>query len=186
MRRAGHIHARGFSLFEVILSLGILAGAIAVLGELARLGAENARLARDLTLAHMLCESRLAEIAAGLVAPEASDGEVLSTADLDDQEWLCSVEVTSMDTEKMLQVKVTVLQNLPDANNPVQCSLTRWMPDPNATYPQATTSETSTDSGTNSSSGSGSSNSSSGSGGSSGGSGGGSGGSGSGGGSSNR
>ena len=61
---------RGFSLLEVILALGILVGAMAVLGELARHGLDSARIARDSAMAQLLCESKLSEITAGLIRPE--------------------------------------------------------------------------------------------------------------------
>ena len=51
-----------FSLLEVILALSILAGAVAVLGELLRTGVRNAQTARDLTRAQMLCEEIEAEV----------------------------------------------------------------------------------------------------------------------------
>jgi len=46
---------RGFSLLEVILSLAILGGAIAVLGEAARLALRNAEFTRDMARAQLLC-----------------------------------------------------------------------------------------------------------------------------------
>jgi general secretion pathway protein I len=57
----------GFSLLEVILALAILTGAVAVLGEIVRLGIRNAQVARDTTQAQLLCESKLAEITAGII-----------------------------------------------------------------------------------------------------------------------
>ena len=56
---------RGFSLMEVILSIAILASATVLLGELTRFGMRNAAIARDLTQAQLLCESKLNEIVAG-------------------------------------------------------------------------------------------------------------------------
>jgi len=50
-----------FSILEVILALAILTGAIAVLGELGRLGFGNANAAQDLTKAQMFCERKMAE-----------------------------------------------------------------------------------------------------------------------------
>ena len=52
----------GFSLLEVILALAILIGILAVLSELVGLGVRNARVARAMTQAQLLCESKLAEI----------------------------------------------------------------------------------------------------------------------------
>ncbi len=55
----------GFSLLEVVLALAILAGALAALGEVMRLGDENASAAADETRAEMLAESVMSEILVG-------------------------------------------------------------------------------------------------------------------------
>lgn len=120
----------GFSLLEVILALAILTGAIAVLGEALRLGMRNAQLARDLTEAQLLCESKLAEIAAGLtpadtVPPTQFDcpvGDGLTV-------WLYSIGLADTEEEGLNLVCVTVTQDLPTEKRPVEFSLFRWIPD---------------------------------------------------------
>jgi general secretion pathway protein I len=120
---------RGFSLLEVILALAILAGTIAILGELVSLGVRNARAARDMTQAELLCESKMAEIAAGILLPEA----VQSTAcETDPDNWLYSLAVEPTDQEGLLSVTVTVVQDLSPDKRPAQFSLVRWIRDPNA------------------------------------------------------
>ena len=73
--RGGAISRRApraaMTLLEVILALAILAGSLAVLGELTRQGMHNAEAARAESEAQLLCESKLAEIAAGIAPPEA-------------------------------------------------------------------------------------------------------------------
>ena len=54
---------RGLSLLEVILAIAILGGAIAAIGELVRLGVRSASYAKQPTQAHLLCDTRMAEIA---------------------------------------------------------------------------------------------------------------------------
>jgi len=118
----------GFSLLEVILAMAILFGAIAVLGELGRLGLHNAQITRDLARAELLCESKLAELTAGAapLAPvhrapfeeEAGDGE---------QRWLYSIATEPLDEDGLTAVRVTVVQDLPQERRPVECSLTRWI-----------------------------------------------------------
>jgi general secretion pathway protein I len=123
----------GFSLLEVILALAIFAGAVAVLGELARNGMESTRIVRDLTCAQLICESKLAEIAAGIVPPEpVSPAPVEDLADPNQLGWLYSVEVATTEIDGLLAVRVTVTQDLPEERRPVHCSLVRWMVDPNA------------------------------------------------------
>jgi len=117
---------RGFSLLEVILALAILTGAIAVIGELVRIGTRNAEAARDLTRAQLLCESQLAEIASGLATAEA----VTMSPCPDDQDWLYSVAVESTAETGIVAVRVTFTRNLPNQQQPLEFSMVQWMPDP--------------------------------------------------------
>ena len=71
---------RGFTLLEVILALTILAGAMAVLGEISRLAMQNATGARDLARAQLLAESKLAEIQAGITSPDAVENTAFDTS----------------------------------------------------------------------------------------------------------
>ena len=70
-RRMARPQYSGLSLLEVMLALAILGGALAVIGELTRLGARSAETARDLTRAQRYCENKMAEVSAGLVTPQA-------------------------------------------------------------------------------------------------------------------
>ena len=120
----------GFSLLEVILALAILAGAIAVLGELARQGTRNAAAARDQTFAQLLCQSKLAEIAAGIVLPEPVQSVPLETASRPGQtDWLYAIELESVDEEGLVAVWVSVAQDLPPEKRPVRVAMVRWMID---------------------------------------------------------
>jgi type II secretion system protein I len=121
----------GFSLLEVILALAILAGAIAVLGEVSRIGLDNARIARDLSRAKILCEGKLAEILSGCEPPESQDSAPFDvTVDSSDADWVYSVEVTPMDDQGLLEVRVTVSKDLSAEKWPVEFSLVEWMVDP--------------------------------------------------------
>ena len=123
----------GFSLLEVILALAILTGSLAVLGEAIRLGMRNAQTARDLTQAQPLCESKLAEIAAGitpadrvqLVPFECIVGDGQTT-------WLYSISLEETEEEGLDLVCVTVAQDLPPEKRPVEFSLFRWIPNAGA------------------------------------------------------
>ena len=121
----------GFSILEVILALAILCGSMAVLGEIARIALLNSRVAADLTHAQLLCESKLAEITAGIALPEpvrdvpfelpVGDGDI---------DWHYSIDVTDVDKDGLMAVCVTVRQGLPSNKRPVECSLIRWILDP--------------------------------------------------------
>jgi type II secretion system protein I len=133
---------RGFSLLEVILALAILTGAIAVLGEAIRLGMRNAQTARDLTQAQLLCESKLAEIATGILPSDpvqqvpfdcvVGDGEI---------EWLYSISRETSEEDGLYLVCVTVTQNLAPEKRPVEFSLYRWVPDTTTTTATQTQSQ---------------------------------------------
>jgi type II secretion system protein I len=138
---------QGFSLLEVILALGILVGAMAVLGELARIAMRNAAMARDYSRAELLCESKLGEIIAGITQPVAVQPTPCETQpDLAGPQWLYQIDVSSLDTQGLLAVQVTVTQDLPPPQRPVAVSLTRWVPDPNAASSQTSPEDTSSSS----------------------------------------
>ncbi|MEE8452588.1 MAG: prepilin-type N-terminal cleavage/methylation domain-containing protein [Thermoguttaceae bacterium] len=121
----------GFSLMEVILALAILTGSLAVLGELARLGLQNARIARDTAQAQLLCESKLAEVTAGLLpAMSVSDTEFEEVVGDGSIVWLYSIDVQPTEVAGMSAVEVTVVQEMDENKRPVHFSLVRWMPDP--------------------------------------------------------
>lgn len=138
---------RAFSLLEVILALTILGVSLAVLGEMTRWGLRNAGYARDMTQAQLLCESKMSEIVAGLVAPEPVTGASFAAEDLIDPDdpvgWVYTIELAETDQPGLVAVAVTVSQNLPPERKPARCSLVRWIPDPGIeTYDIATAAAT--------------------------------------------
>lgn len=134
---AGRAKQAGFSLLEVILALAILAGAVAVVGEASRLALRNAAMARDLARAQFLCETKLAEILTGIAEPDpvaSAPFDATSTTSLDPNEpaWLYSIGIEQTDEDGLISVRVTVTRDVPASQNPVQFSMVRWMPDPDA------------------------------------------------------
>ena len=130
-----------FSLLEVILALAILAGSLAVLGGAARLGMRNAESARDLTKAQLLCESKLAEITAGITPPDPVHGVAfVQTADTvvgqGETIWLYSIDRQHTDQEGLDVVRVTVTQKLPPNQRALTFWLDRWIPDPGTELPE--------------------------------------------------
>ena len=51
-----------FSLLEILLSLAILGGSLAIIAQIADSGVDAAREARDLSLARILCQAKLSEV----------------------------------------------------------------------------------------------------------------------------
>lgn len=123
---SGTFVRRGLSLLEVMLALAILGGSLATLGQLVRIGAQAARVSRDSTTAQLLAESRMAEIASGIVL---TDNVVQEPVD-ETGEWLISVETQPVDQQGLLAVQVLVEQDETFNSQPVTFTLTRWIIDP--------------------------------------------------------
>ena len=138
--------AAGFSLLEVILALSILVGAIAVLGELVRLGTMNAASARDITQAQLLCETKLAEVMAGLTFPEIVQSVPCET----DPTYLYSIDVQPLDMPGLMILTVTVTQDVPINHRPAEFTLVRWIQDPALVLPDEVPVEEGTSTGTSS------------------------------------
>jgi len=132
---------QGFTLLELILALTILCAAVAALGEACRNGMRYAQYARDMTQAQLLCESKLAEIAAGVTPAEPQESVPFETTEDDGEpQWLYSIEVTTLDEEGLIQVRVTVTKDVPASKRPVEFPLVRWMVDPSIETTEAATS----------------------------------------------
>jgi len=123
---------RGFSLLEIILALALLAGAVAVLSELSSSGLENAGRARDMTQAQLLCESKLAEVVAGILPAESQQGTCETELAPSLSEWIYTIDVASAAQAGLLEVRVTVSRDPALDPRPVECSLVRWVLDPSA------------------------------------------------------
>lgn len=119
----------GFTLLEVLLALAILVGSLATIGELVRVGLQNAHRAAASTTAQLLCESKLAEITAGITSATSTPPTPLDAEGL----WQYAVNVELTIDTSLLAVHVTVSENLPPEQGPVEYSLVRWMIDPEAT-----------------------------------------------------
>jgi len=122
--------AAGLSLLEVILAIAILGLSLAVIGQLVRLGSRNARFARDSATAQMLCESKLNEIASGIVPAESNN--LAEFPEFPD--WYYSVQSEAASQEGLISVRVTVQSATEETPNTIAFSLTRWIVDPAAEY----------------------------------------------------
>src|SRR5689334_17572672 len=116
---------RAFTLLEIILSLAILAGALAALGEVMRMADRSASIAEDETHAQILAVSIMDELSAGSRELTAVSGSPLETAD--DPPWLYSIELGPTQFDELVAVKVRVEQDLEPRLQPASFELVRWM-----------------------------------------------------------
>ena len=139
----------GLSLLEVVLALAILGLALAAIGELMRIGSRSAEMARDLTTAQILCETKMSEIVIGLLPTTP-----IAEAPIQDvgmgNDWLYAIETQMIDQAGLISIRVTVQQNPDYVSRPVSFSLVRWMIDPNSQSTTTSSSETTSGSTTSS------------------------------------
>lgn len=106
-RRSDDRCRRGFSLFEVLLSLAIFLTAFVALSELSSSGMTSAVQARLKTKAILRCESKLAELASAVEPLEDVDGQAFQ----DDSDWTWSLVTSTGSHADLLMLTVTVEYN---------------------------------------------------------------------------
>lgn len=116
----------GFSLLEVLLSIAILGGAMAVIGQLVNIGYRSAVEARIRSDANILVDGKMAEVSAGIIELQSVSASVID----ENPDWMYSVDVQDSGQLGLLMVVVTVEQTPNSASNPVSMSVVRFMPDP--------------------------------------------------------
>lgn len=140
----------GFSLLEVILALGLLSMSLALIMEVNRTALRSAAAARDLTKARLLCESKMAEVVAGIMPLETVDeisfadeeyvsmsSDELGSLDdfetnaslLDTELWYYSIETLLLDENGLTEVRVSVWRDTEGRVEPKPFTLVRWVVD---------------------------------------------------------
>lgn len=133
---------RGVTILEIMLALLILGGCVAILGEISRNAFRNAKESVDLTQAELLAESILSRVRIGIIDMEAvqdspvtdfSSSSLVNDDILDSNvvsdgqtNWLYSLEIVDIDDYGLVELAVTVRQNLSEENKPISCRLVRW------------------------------------------------------------
>jgi len=135
-----------FSLLEIVLALAILAGALAALGEVMRLGDQNAAAAGDETQAELLAESVMAELVVG-ARPIANVSGATIALETEPQ-WVLSIAVEATEFQELVAVRVSVAQQLAPELQPARCDLVRWFPNPDYLPAAAAEQSSSTTTGT--------------------------------------
>jgi general secretion pathway protein I len=126
----------GFSLLEILLALAILGGSLALLSRIAETGTSAAREARDLSVARILCQSKLSELlldsmATGTSPQSVSPGPAASFDSESTTPFNYSIDVQPAPLDGLLMILVTVEALDPNGGPPLASySLMRWMVDP--------------------------------------------------------
>jgi type II secretion system protein I len=139
-RKNGPVPFSGFTLLEIILSLAILAGALAALGEVMRLADRNAQLVRDESQAQILASSVMDELLS-CSRPMAEVNQEAFEYNTDPP-WLYSIAFDETPYVELVLARVRVEQQLPPEQQPAHFELVRWVPNPD--YISTDTSQQST------------------------------------------
>ena len=115
---------KGLSLLEVILSIAILGTSMAVIYQMLDVGYRSAVETRARTDANILVDTKMAEVAAGVLPLESASGILIE----EDPDWEYSVDVANAEQNGLLSVTVTVQQS--SVENPIAISVVRFMADP--------------------------------------------------------
>lgn len=153
-----HRRRAGITLYEVVLSLAIFAGALAALGPLATTGSRAAVRTKLETQAVLRCESKLAEVLAGIEPLQSVSG-----GGFEDQApgWSWDLAVNSGPRQDLLIVEVAAIHTNANGTQDATHRLVRLVRDPDALadlqsqLEQQTGSQSGTQSGSSGGSGSG-------------------------------
>jgi len=123
---------RGFSMLEILLALAILGGSLAVLSQIVGTGADSAAAARDLAMAQLICQSKLAETILTGTTPVTIPPTPTSAPDSEaTTAFSYAVEVAAAPTPGMLAIRVSVEAGGDNGGvSTASYSLTRWIIDP--------------------------------------------------------
>ncbi len=132
----------GLTLVEVMISLAIFAGSMAVIGNLAYRSRNNAIESKNSVQAELLAESILAKVQLGIIEmqpavdePVAENRSVLgdtiadtnAVTDSGEPLWVYTLEVTDIDEYGLVEIAVTVRQSTELSRQQATCRLVRWL-----------------------------------------------------------
>ena len=117
--------AHGFTLLEVVLALAILAGSIAVLGEIMSAAGRRAANAQSEMLAQQLACSLMDEVVCGAIAATSQTRVPLEVDDA--TQWVYSLTIDQTTIAGLVSVEIVVEQDLEATFNPTKYRLVRWV-----------------------------------------------------------
>lgn len=139
-KRSRFDRSKGFTLLEVILALAILAGSVAVLGELMAIAGRHAREVQAETRAQLFAVSVMDEMLAGITEVTQVSRQALEKTDT--TPWVYSVNISTTTIVGLSTIEVIVEQDLEPQFNPVRYRLVRYYAAPATTEPTDATTGT--------------------------------------------
>ena len=123
---------RGFSLLEILLALAILGGSLAVLSQIVGTGADSAASARDLALARLICQAKLAEtLLTGLTPTTVPSTPITSPDSTSSTPFFYAIDVAPASLDGLLAIRVSVEAQDASGGPPIATySLIQWIVDP--------------------------------------------------------
>ena len=136
------------TLLEVVIALAIFLLAMTVFSQMLLRNGEITRDIQRQNLATRLCQSKLAEVVAGVVPLSSQSDQQCD----DEPDYTWSLEADAGSVTGLWNVTVTVTRTDSGSGNPIQCSLTEMLLDPSII---GSTQDSPAPSGTNTTSGAG-------------------------------
>jgi len=118
---------QAFTLYEVVLAIAILLGAMTVMSKLIATGSRAGSRAQLQTDAMLLCQSKLSEVVAGVEPLASVRGAPVGSTTPD---WVWNLEVSSGPRDDLLELRVEVLLSDGGSTPRAKASLVRWMRNP--------------------------------------------------------
>src|SRR5262245_38017090 len=116
---------RGLSLMEILIALSIFLFSLIVIGKLITLSGDRALDVQQQSEAAQLCQTKLAEVIAGVV--QLSSQSDVPFDEAPDYHW--SLDAESDSTPNLWRVQVRVTRERPDGTK-IECSLSQMVIDP--------------------------------------------------------
>lgn len=129
----------GLTLYEVVLSLTIFGGAIAVLTQAISTGTRAAVESRLQTQATLWCETKLSEVVAGIEPLEPVDAVPIAAGEEPSSNWFWSLSMSEGPLPELLLLEVRVMHQSESGLGSVEHSLTRLLRDPQFTLTDSDT-----------------------------------------------
>ncbi len=118
------------TLLEVLISLAIFLSSLVGIMQLLSIGQRAELLSRLQAEAVMRCESKMAEVIAGIEELKTVSGQPFLDDENEDGRWIWKLEVTDSGTADLLEVTVITEHQLAEDNVNASFTLKRYLRDP--------------------------------------------------------